>query len=776
MTRSPSRPFALVLLSALAVALALWFWWQHDLALADEGPPLPSPTAEAARQDAAKVATDAANPAAAPAAAPSATAAERTAADPTAAAGTGSVLVHVQFADHTPAPAIAVALGRRGVDAMFDEPRARSDASGDVLFRDQPPGRVYAHARMDYSGAGARVEIAAGRRTECTLTLSLGMDCTVRVIDAQKAPVPDARIVASGWGGGEIQDLGTTGADGTFAIRGLPTHGHLGARKAGFLPSPQRQFTVQPGSKVDFTIVLEGPGGALTGTVLDPQERPVAGAVVRAGANEQKLHKLPDGAPAMAPQPETTRTDAQGHFRFEGLPTGPVPIAARARGLASWQHDVELRAGVPESVTIRLPAGASLTGTVRDAAGKPIAGVDVQVGDWRTLGEQSLETGADGTFHFLGLDVGTLSLRAGDDEHGHVEAKFDFAPGEAKRWDPVLDPGLCVRGRVVDADGKVVARTIVEAQVTAGTRTSDWFGFADTDDAGRFTLKNCQADWRLRITFRRKSTFPELVLPGVQPGGDELLVTLPKEAWIWIQGTVLGPDDQPVPNVHASPFVARGSGSPAESVDPATGAFRYGPYPPGRYSLRFETAGFPTLRVPEHDVAPNEVWDLGVLHFVRGGTLVAQFTAPVQKATLYDDAGRRLQSLDVKDGVARSELLPPGNYQLQVASDGWTCRPIAFEVRADRETRLDVAVGKGNDVAIRCEVPGADDWTLVAIVVKDTSGIVVWRGQAWSTKEGVQAKTVLAPGEYVVEGTSEGWSGTAKVTVGDAAGVVVTLK
>ncbi|MFY9340917.1 MAG: carboxypeptidase-like regulatory domain-containing protein [Planctomycetota bacterium] len=702
------------------------------------------------------------------------------------ASTTGSLLVHAVWGDDKqPAIGIEVSVHRSGVDALFDEPKGRSDATGSVLFEGMAPGNVYPSIRRADNGGHQKAVIVAGQRTEVTLEAEMGMNAKGRVVDTDGAPVADADIVVSGWGGGETQTLGQSGPDGTFLLRAVGTHCHIGARKAGFVPSSMRQFTAADGSTVDFTIAMTRGGVSLAGVVLDPNDRPVAGAVVRAGEREQKNHKLPDGANAMAPQAEQLRTDDAGRFRFVSVVPGTVPVAARARGLAPWHGDIEVRAGRAETLTIRLQAGVTVFGTVRDAAGTPLGKIDVEAGDYQHLGHRSVSTAADGTYRIDGLATGKLTVSAADDRRGKASESFEVVAGQKLRWDPVLSAGLQVRGRVLDQDGRPIASVMVEGQLERGSRDNHWHGMENTDADGRFALNNCKEGSKIRLSFKRKSMFPELVMPGVLPTAEEIVVRLQKEAWVHIQGTVLGPDGEVLPNVHISPYMINSySGSPAETADGKTGSFRYGPYPPGTYSMRLAADGFPEIRLPERTLGPDEVWDVGILKFQRGGTLAVQLvagTALPAKGTLtiFDAEGTQVDRLDTSNGAGRSSPLVPGDYALLVGSETIASALHAFTIRAGHETRLDIPVQTGIATAIEFTLPeGVEPRGSVFVVLRSTQGVVVWRGRAWGRAGKIVASPALTPGDYKIEATCEDLraNGTIAVAAPGPATATVPLR
>ena len=766
---------ALVLLLACLLSLVLW---PEFLALTG-GEPLGANAAA----DASRPGLLAAAPATRPAAGTLRTAATREAIAVPERTPTGSLQLHVVWAeDKQPAPGVEVELYRSGADELFGKPRGRTDAAGNLGFDALAPGDVHPHRPLRRDGGWKKATIVAGQQTALTLEVPPGIQAEGLVADTRGNPVAGADLVVSDWGGGEGTLFGQSGADGRFALRAVATHCHIGARKRGYVPSALRTFTARPGARVEFRIVLAGPGGELRGIVLDPLGLPVAGAVVQAGDTGQRNHKLPDGASAMGPQCERVRTGADGSFGFASVEPGKVPLAVRAPGLSPWYDTVAVGAGTEQQVTIRLQPGVSLAGSVRDAGGAPVAKAELSVGEWSELGHQRIRTDAQGAYRFTGLAPGKLRVRATSEAHGKADATLEATPGADLRWDPVLSAGLLCRGRVLDAEGKPVANAMVEAHLEFPMPGNDWFADERTDREGRFTLQNCREGQPIRVSVRRKSTFHEAQLTGHLPGSAEIVIRLPKEAWIHIQGKVLDADGRPLPDVHASPILRNGGGSPAATVDAATGAFRYGPYPPGEYSLVLRAAGYPQIRVPWREVAPDETWDLGTLYFVRGGRIVVRARsagAPVPdklRCSIYQAGGEYSGSLQLEAGAGRSEPLAPGRYELQIGGGGVASGLHPCEVQADAETMLVLALGAGVEAPIECRLPpGTVMQAAIAVVIRDLAGKVVARAIAYGGSSAAKANVTLAPGSYVAEATSATLRGRAELEVNAGAPVSVQI-
>jgi hypothetical protein len=107
------------------------------------------------------------------------------------------------------------------------------------------------------------------------------------------------------------------------------------------------------------------------GTVLDPEGRPVAGAVVCLSATDAVEMDPGDG--------RWTRTSNSGQFALSMESAGSgLDLSVRHPRFLPWSHALEgLRESDPGGCTIRLEAGGVVSGTVRATDGKPLEGVTV---------------------------------------------------------------------------------------------------------------------------------------------------------------------------------------------------------------------------------------------------------------------------------------------------------------------------------------------------------------------------------------------------------------
>ncbi|HXO22148.1 MAG TPA: carboxypeptidase-like regulatory domain-containing protein, partial [Thermoanaerobaculia bacterium] len=254
------------------------------------------------------------------------------------------------------------------------------------------------------------------------------------------APAPCARtlddfVVRSGEDGGF-----------TFAIVGDGKGPiDLEVCKEGYLPVHQ-VWTDDPLPQ-PLAVVLAR-GGRIGGRVVAPAGRPVAGAgveIIEEGT-ESDLQ---------------TTTDAAGRFILSPLRAGTFGVRAQARGYQQAErHGLAVETGSgPPSLELELTAGAVLAGTVRDAAGKPVAGAVVKLLGGASYSPDAIAD-AQGRYRLDGIEPGERSVWV---ELGEISADSEevaIAPGINRR--DLTFRRREIRGRVLAPDGTPVAGAQVE--------------------------------------------------------------------------------------------------------------------------------------------------------------------------------------------------------------------------------------------------------------------------------------------------------------------------
>lgn len=344
-----------------------------------------------------------------------------------------------------------------------------------------------------------------------------------RVADEQGRPVPGAWVGRSTSGSAYSTTALFDRCDdqGRFEYDGVPFDrpARLSAEAGGFQGQERDDLFVDPKGRslaLDFKLMRtpEAPQAGeaapakpeadlpseyreVTGVVLGPGDRPVAGAEVRWGA---------------AKHSETPQAKAgeDGRFRLPRIPDrdGMVTVIAPGSKLAPFFALV--RRGGKQHLRVTLVEGRSARGVVRDDRGEPIAGVlvvpviaspDPSRGDPVWLSELEERTDAQGRFEISGLPVAGVKIdfmHPGLSDLRNQVLKLD-GPDNSIR----MVAGGAILGRVVDPDGKPVRNFRVLLNISKDRRPGDNFGgfFAGfsgigltyTSEDGSFVVKDLAA-------------------------------------------------------------------------------------------------------------------------------------------------------------------------------------------------------------------------------------------------------------------------------------------
>jgi hypothetical protein len=229
-------------------------------------------------------------------------------------------------------------------------------------------------------------------------------------VTARGAAVAGASVRAEQAGGGFLGSA-RSDADGAFEIRSLPpetpfdvaiSHDDFRSLRAeGVRASDRpRTFALEPGIEV-------------SGSVVDARGRAVADAEILVRVDGREARRV--------------RTDARGEFGARGLAEGRISVRLdEGAGLVptGW-IDV-----VPGARDIRLVAaeGASISGVVREAAGRPARRASVEATDSEGRRASAVWVWQDdGAFELRGLRAGTYRVRA--ESSGRSGEAHDVAAG-----------------------------------------------------------------------------------------------------------------------------------------------------------------------------------------------------------------------------------------------------------------------------------------------------------------------------------------------------------
>ncbi|MEM7205037.1 MAG: sigma-70 family RNA polymerase sigma factor [Planctomycetota bacterium] len=764
---------------ASSVALAALLWWGRPFS--SQPAPAPPRSGPAAVLRAEPVAATTPTPRAVP------LREELVAAALPAALGTLRVVLA-----SAEAPAVALAVADLGVlvwpasaGATRPPRRAQSDARGVAELCDLAAGRY--RVGLDRCAVTAAVDIVSGRTTTVELSLPAALHVRGRVLTAAGAPAP-AQLWAIGVDGqpyGRL--LGHADPQGRFALGSVAPGLRLWARLAGHAPSNAEQLHGATGAEIEVSLTLGRPSAGLSGQVLAAGGDAVPHATVVLFLHTDRVigHR----------RAVLVRADGQGRFESREIPPGEHLAVARDDsathpGLAHRRFTCASHEARRLDLTLR--AAAVVRGTVRDAAGAPLAGVAVRaragIANLPPLTyrftDRAAATAADGTYGLDGLLPGQYQLVAGPPGQRRGQT-VELGVSEALEWNPVLDPGLPLAVRVVEPSGAPVPDCEVRLEreghpfAVRSLRTG-------TDGRGRFEeLRAGVYSASLHSTDGdgEASPFPMQVHARLQPGPNEQALVLASTArWAApVRGRLCTADGKPLRNAAVTVSKPGWSVFARHYTDPR-GRFAIGPLPAAEYRLAFAPEGYARL-VRLVDVA-NEAVELGdvvlakpaeMLILVRDTSGGAVSGARVS-LELTGDAPHRAEASDEGGGRYRATALRAGRYRVRVAGARFV--PIEREVATEPGAPAEVSVTVQAAASVRfvLRFPAHADRATHAFcdwVVRDADGVEIARRRVIETFADLERREVvdrlgLAPGRYGVEVRDRAlpWRGAAEFVVG----------
>ncbi len=296
---------------------------------------------------------------------------------------------------------------------------------------------------------------------------------------------------------------------------------------------------------------LDGPGTVRVRVLSAREGHPVPGAVA---AILRDLHV--QGAS------ETATADANGLATFPEAPAGVFTVCARGEGHAeACEGLVGLVRGGRLDVTLRLPRGATLTGKVLDAEGRPVVGAQVEADEdlVTRLPPATSLTDEHGHYRFTGLKPGAVDLRLSTLEgRARRRSVEDLRAGEQKRFDMRLAPFVSVAVRPVLRPGrwKGPVESVSLASIHLEPRPDgSWTGRAE---AGEYDLYINGPDQELRQQLHQRVTLaaggrPQVLKPALVASRPAVVPLVrgsrpesPSEPFT-LAGHVLLPDGSPAP-------------------------------------------------------------------------------------------------------------------------------------------------------------------------------------------------------------------------------------
>lgn len=366
----------------------------------------------------------------------------------------------------------------RCVDADADGRYAITGLVADVYaLAAGAPGHIEVGDGMPFG-----LRVAAGQRKS-------GVDLVLRaggaavhgtVVDVTGGPIEGALVRPSAW---VTASFARSDAEGRFTLwldgRASP---EVTASAAGYGPG-DAPLSFPGENEVEIALT---PEAIIEGVVIDEATGdPVANVAVLSRAPLSFLQTIDDVPSAI--------TDDAGRFRLTALGPGrhhPMVRSGEWSGLAA--RPVLLAIGESHSgVIVTVHPARRVGGNVAMPDGSPCSGARVTARD--AIGEDLANTRAsgDGDFEIGGLPREPIRLAIVCTHAVKLDLDLDLTASSLvdQSWRMVERPGVHVRGRLVDTDGRALAFATIDVNrsepLEDGSDASDW---GQTDREGRFDL------------------------------------------------------------------------------------------------------------------------------------------------------------------------------------------------------------------------------------------------------------------------------------------------
>jgi protocatechuate 3,4-dioxygenase beta subunit len=363
-----------------------------------------------------------------------------------------------------------------------------SDASGNFLLQDVPPGRIRVLARHpDFVEAtSAEQELAPAAEIALTLQLARGATLSGHVTEPGGRPVARARLEAQGRHSLQ-QYSALTRDDGSFEFRSVPTELDLFVAR----PSDRQRFVLRQslqlrsGESRQLELRLPPERAALEVSVQGDDQRALGGALV-------SVFSLDPAEPLR----RTLTTDAAGKVRIADAAGLPLGLRVQAAGFGNFETQLD---AAPARMEVSLQPAVRIVGRVTQVRGRQ--GLPGALIVWMQGGERrTTRSDASGEFQLGEASAGSARLRVSHPGFATHFAELTVpAMGRADRafeLSPInLVEAGSVTGVVLDEEGEPVrgARVgvgLVPAFLPAGAEP---FGLAQSDARGQFRLDEVPA-------------------------------------------------------------------------------------------------------------------------------------------------------------------------------------------------------------------------------------------------------------------------------------------
>jgi protocatechuate 3,4-dioxygenase beta subunit len=631
----------------------------------------------------------------------------------------------------------------------------RADGYAPLQRNATPPTEDLVLVLKNTATIRGRVEDAATKRPVT--------DFTAAYTEGQGGFAGGMRIVM---GGGE-SNKSFQSSDGTFELADVPPgKWNVRATSPGYRPAEVSGIEVGEGETKEGVVVSLKKGGVVTGRVLDPRRGtgvPNASVAWFEGSDSLGQGRMAALNARFGDSAGTAATtDADGRFRFDGLPAGKLTFSAEHPDFLETSKQIELDDEATVDLTLGL--GGSIAGTVVAKDGRTgVPGAQVMLreqGSSFSMGDDSVRADAGGTFVFEYLKAGRYSVSARS--NAGTTAWKDVVLGESQRQDGVLldmAAGATVQGTV----SGLPAGRVGGVRVFASAK--DYQDSAVTGDDGRFTLRDVPSGV---LRLQASTAFPSMRSTSknldVPEGAAEVPVEIVFEGTSRLAGRVTQ-GEKPISSayVSATPDPPTATGGRASDQTDEDGRYAIEGLSDGNYQVQVSGQGANYRRA--FAVSGDTNGDIALPALTISGFVTdAGSNEPLEGASIQAETGRERSGVPARytatdsRGFYSLEGVDSGDYQITARKDGYELKKLPVSV-ASAPAELNVSLTRGAGLTIRA-VDGITGLPLrsLTVLAYTGSGSLAFTGSVPLDAEGKGEVASLAPGGYALYVFSQGFA------------------
>jgi protocatechuate 3,4-dioxygenase beta subunit len=292
------------------------------------------------------------------------------------------------------------------------------------------------------------------------------------------------------------------------------------------------------------------------GLTLSVQVRDSSGQAVTNATGMATIWSDPQRGYSLNQRP--VPTDAYGHLRITGLPQGKkywVQIEAANHTSATRRTEADdTRTNLLELPPVVLTTtDGNVSGQVLDNEGKPAAGIEVQMFS-SGMPIPRTTTDPNGRFEFHGTRPNVKSVLVGLDTAHDLAATLELdETTTTTNIDLHLQKGFTLSGLVQDMDGTPLTNAIVSLSMTLNGQTEEQ-GKTQSNANGSFIFNalSPEGEYNLDVSAGGYGSVTKwgLQFTDIQSHSLQLPPIQLKLTNLQLAGTVVGPDDKPIPGVY----------------------------------------------------------------------------------------------------------------------------------------------------------------------------------------------------------------------------------